>query len=113
MGLMPGGREKSMGLITVGRLARLLWVLTSLNIMEIMFGMISLTEKILASSLEFGCVCTGLERGWCSTRSCATRQSSTTHSADPAWSDWKKSNAGSYYHPRCYERIGASIAGRF
>ena len=36
-----------------------------------------------------------------------------THSADPSWSDWKKSNAGSYYHPRCYERIGTSIAGWF
>ena len=29
-----------------------------------------------------------------------------------SWSDWKISNAGSYYHPRCYERIGTSIAGR-
>ena len=65
MGLMAGGGKKSMGLISAGQLARLLLVLTSLNIMEIMFGIISLTEKILTGSLEFGCVCTGLERGWC------------------------------------------------
>ena len=42
MGLMDGGRKKSMGVITAGRLARLLLVLTSLNITEIMFGLVSL-----------------------------------------------------------------------
>ena len=67
MGLMAGGRGKSMGLSTAGRLARMaIIVLTPLNVMEIMFGMISLTEMILTRSPEFGCVCTGPERGWCS-----------------------------------------------
>ena len=67
MGLMTDGRRKSMGLITAGRLARMtIIVLTSLNVLEIMFGMISLTEMILTSSPEFGCVCTGPERGGCS-----------------------------------------------
>ena len=42
MDLMAGGREKSMGLSIAGRLARLLLVLTSLNITEIMFGLVSL-----------------------------------------------------------------------
>ena len=44
MGLMDGGRKKSMGVFTVGRLARLLLVLTSSNITEIMFGLISLMQ---------------------------------------------------------------------
>ena len=47
MGLITAGRRKSMGLITAGRLARMtIIVLTSLNVLEIMFGMISLTEMI-------------------------------------------------------------------
>ena len=41
MGLMDGGRKKSMGVFTVGRLARLLLVLTSSNITEIMLGLMS------------------------------------------------------------------------
>ena len=44
MGLMDGGRMKSMGVITAGRLARLLLVLPSWNITEIMFGLISLMQ---------------------------------------------------------------------
>ena len=48
MGLMAGGMEKSMGLITAGRLARMtIIVVTSLNVLEIMFPMISLTEMIV------------------------------------------------------------------
>ena len=67
MGLITAGRRESMGLITAGRLAGMtIIVVTSLNVVEIMFGMISLTEMILTSSPEFGCVCTGPERGWCS-----------------------------------------------
>ena len=47
MGLITAGRRKSMGLITAGRLARMtIIVLTSLNVLEIMFGMISLTEMM-------------------------------------------------------------------
>ena len=47
MGLITAGRRKSMGLITAGRLARMtIIVLTSLNVLEIMFRLISLTEMI-------------------------------------------------------------------
>ena len=28
-----------------------------------------------------------------------------THSADPSWWEWRRTNAGHYYHPRCHKRI--------
>ena len=53
MGLMDGGRKKSMGVFTAGRLARLLLVLTSSNITEIMFGLISLMQMTRERSDQF------------------------------------------------------------
>ena len=52
LGLMAGGREKSMDLMTARRLARMkIIVLTSLTVLEIMFGMGSLKEMILSFAL--------------------------------------------------------------
>ena len=127
MGLMAGGREKSMGLSIAGRLARLLLVLTSLNITEIVFGLISLMQmtrdrpdpfqyqadaelhglggasrdRTLLADPRWNPIC---RCGLCGTYS---------QSADTPWSDWKTSGAGRYFHPRCSERIGTSVAGLF
>ena len=117
-----------MGLITAGRLPGMtIIVLTSLNVLEIMFGMISLMEMardrpdpfqyqadaefhdLGGASRERTLLADPHHNPMCKCGLCGAY----THSADPSWSDWKKSDAGSYFHPRCYERIGTSIAGRF
>ena len=127
MDLMAGGREKSMGLSIAGRLARLLLVLTSLNITEIVFGLISLMQmtrdrpdpfQYQADAELHGLGGAIRERTlladplWNLIGRCGLC-GAYSQSADPSWSDWKTSGAGSYFHPRCYERIGTSIAGRF
>ena len=127
MGLMAGGREKSMGLIIAGRLARLLLVLTSLNITEIVFGLVSLMQMardrpdpfqyqadaelhgLGGASRERTLLADPLWNLICRCGLCGAY----SQSADPSWSDWKTSGAGRYFRSLCSERIDTSIAGLF
>ena len=115
-----------MGMIIAVRLARLLLVLTSLNITEIVFGLISLMQMardrpdpfqyqadaelhgLGGASRERTLLADPHQNPICKCGLCGAY----SQSADPSWSDWKTSDAGGYFHPRCYERIGTSIAGR-
>ena len=101
--------------------------LTSLNVVEMMFGMISLMQMardrldsfqyqadaelhgLGGASRERTLLADPHQNPICKCGLCGAY----SHSVDLSWSEWMKPNAGGYSHPRCYEHIGTSIAGRF